>query len=135
MTTPNNNESLGIKDLIRKVHEELIESQAKRENDRIDPLFTVDKLTIEAQFQVEKKKGKSGGFDLKLVDADFKNEQTESSIHKITLELKVSSSSSNDQKAEKNELLQNIPRDVDNIDTNIGMHPIANVQSYTGKSK
>lgn len=48
-----------VKDLIREVHEELIESQVERESENQKPLFIVDELTIEANFIVADDQGAS----------------------------------------------------------------------------
>lgn len=86
-------ENLFIKELIRKVHDELIESQKEREINGIDPLFTVRDMTIEVNFIAEKSLSAKGGLDFKVVtiggNTDIKSQQ----IHKITLNLEVDRSS------------------------------------------
>jgi hypothetical protein len=85
-------DSLFIKDLIRRVHDELIESRNERQQQGIDPIFSVDRLTIEANFIVEEKDVAQGGVKFKLLtfggaDAGAKLEYKQQQVHKITLEL------------------------------------------------
>lgn len=77
-----------IKDLIRKVHHELVESQKEREATGLDPLFIIDKLTIEANFIVTDDQQASGGIGIALLKADAKVNYRNEQIHKIMLELK-----------------------------------------------
>lgn len=88
-------DNLFIKELIRRVHDELIESQEEREINGIAPLFTVKDMTIEVNFVAEKSLSAKGGLDFKVVtvggNTDIKSQQ----IHKITLNLEVDHSSIN----------------------------------------
>lgn len=78
---------LFIKELIRQVHDELIQSQIAREDKGLPSLFEVDKLTIEANFIVTDDQEAEAGFGFQLLKAsakvNYKNEQ----VHKVTLEL------------------------------------------------
>lgn len=86
--------SLFIKDLIRRVHKELIESQAEREAAGEEPLFTVQDMTIEAHFVVQESKAAEGGVDFRLLTfggarAGGKKEAQQQQVHKIVLRLRV----------------------------------------------
>jgi hypothetical protein len=56
---------LPIKDLIRRVQQELISSQATRESSGQQPLFQIDKLRIEINFVVTKTTNAKGELDFK----------------------------------------------------------------------
>lgn len=81
------NTPLHVKDIIRRVHSELIESQTERENNNEPPLFIVDKLTLEVNFTVTENTGVGGKFDLKVITADSAKTVEEQQVHKITLTL------------------------------------------------
>jgi hypothetical protein len=80
---------LFIKTLIRRVHNELIESREEREREGQEPIFSVTGLTLEVNFVVERSKEAKGGLDFKVVTVGginiggartYKQQQ----IHKVT---------------------------------------------------
>jgi hypothetical protein len=85
-------QSLFIKDLISKVHDELLQSRQAREQ-RGDPaIFEVENMTLEVNFVAQRDSEFNGGIDLKIVTVGgarlggtrhYNNQQ----IHKITLML------------------------------------------------
>ena len=85
-------QSLFIKDLISKVHDELLQSRQAREQ-RGDPaIFEVEQMTLEVNFVAQRDSEFNGGIDLKIVTVGgarlggarhYNNQQ----IHKITLTL------------------------------------------------
>lgn len=89
--SPENN-SLFIKDLIRRVHAELIESRAERELSGELPIFTVDGLTLEVNFVAEESKDVKGGLDFKVITVGGVNvggakTYHQQQVHKVTLNL------------------------------------------------
>ncbi|MEK6283163.1 MAG: trypco2 family protein [Acidobacteriota bacterium] len=85
--------SLSLKEMIRRVQTELMESQLEREASGLPALFAVDGLTLEVNFVVTKSKGASGGFDFKVltfggIKAGGDLEHQEQQTHKIILSLK-----------------------------------------------
>lgn len=86
--------SLSLKDLIRRVQVELTESQLEREQRGEPALFEVESLTLEVNFVVTKSRGGSGGFEFKVltfggIKADGDVEHQEQQVHKIVLSLKA----------------------------------------------
>ncbi len=79
--------SLFIKDLIRRVHEELYESRREREDSGQDPIFEVSALTLEVNFVVVQKKGLKGGLDFRVITAGADKNYEQQQIQKITLSL------------------------------------------------
>lgn len=85
-------QSLFIKDLISKVHDELLQSRQEREH-RGDPaIFEVEQMTLEVNFVAQRTTEFNGGIDLKIVTVggahlggthNYQDQQ----IHKITLTL------------------------------------------------
>jgi hypothetical protein len=83
---------LFIKDLIRRVHQELIESRQEREASGEAAIFEVEKMTIEVNFVAIQSKEAQGGLDFKIISvgglelggsAGIQQQQ----VHKITLTL------------------------------------------------
>jgi hypothetical protein len=90
--------SLSLKELIRRVQAELVESQHERESRGEAALFEVESLTLEVNFVVTKSKGASGGFDFRVltfggIKAGGDIERQEQQTHKIILSLKTVSGS------------------------------------------
>lgn len=81
--------SLFIKDFIRRVHKELLESQKEREKEGLESLFVVDDLTIEVNFIASETKDVEGGLDFKIVTAGGARQYQDQQVHKITLHLKT----------------------------------------------
>ena len=79
--------SLFIKDLVRQVHKELLESQQEREAKGDSALFKVEKLTIEANFIVTDDQQTSAGIGFHLLKADAKVNYKTEQVHKVTLKL------------------------------------------------
>jgi Trypsin-co-occurring domain 2 len=79
--------SLFIKDLIRRVHDELYESRSEREASGQDPIFEVSALTLEVNFVVVEKKGLQGGLDFRVITAGAGKNYEQQQIQKITLSL------------------------------------------------
>jgi len=84
--------NLFIKDLIRRVQVELMESQKEREQNGEPAIFEVEKMTIEVNFVAIESKKAEGGLDFKIIavggidlggSAGIQQQQ----IHKITLSL------------------------------------------------
>lgn len=80
-------DNLFISDLIRKVHEELIDSQAKREDGKMPPLFRVKELTLEVNFVVQKSAKKGGKLGFSIITAGMEKGIEKQQVHKITLKL------------------------------------------------
>lgn len=79
---------LSIASLIRKIHNELADSQRQREDEGEKPLFEVESLTIEAHFVVAETIEGKGGFDLKIISLNGSDNMKIEQMHKITLKLK-----------------------------------------------
>jgi Trypsin-co-occurring domain 2 len=88
-TAPFAEDSLGIKDLIRRVRVELTESHREREDAGEPPLFVVQDLTVEANFVVTKAKSGQGGLDLKIITVGGGRHVEHQQVHKLTLTLAV----------------------------------------------
>jgi hypothetical protein len=89
-------DSLFIKDLIRRVHAELLESRAERERSGEPPIFTVQSLTLEVNFVAEKSKDVKGGLDFKVITVGGANlggalTYHHQQVHKVTLNLLATS--------------------------------------------
>ncbi|ENO2185825.1 trypco2 family protein [Vibrio alginolyticus] len=84
-----NEKSLFIGELIRKVHDELRESQERRELEGHEALFEIDTLTIEANFIVTEHESEGGGFDFKILKYNANASNKNETIHKIVLQLKA----------------------------------------------
>ena len=81
--------SLSIKELVRRVQTELIASEAERQASKQEPLFEVEKLTIEINFVVTRTTNAKGGFDFKLVTIGGDKTYEDQQGQKITRELKA----------------------------------------------
>ncbi|MDT4292329.1 trypco2 family protein [Methylomonas sp. MO1] len=79
--------NLIIKNLIRQVHRELLESQQDREAAGEAPIFYVEKMQIEVNFIVSETDEANGGFDFKIITSDIKGVFNRQQIHKVTLSL------------------------------------------------
>jgi hypothetical protein len=85
-------ESLQVKDLIRMVTDELMQSRQEREDRHEPAIFEVEKLTLEVHFVAQTSTEFNGGLDLKVVTVGgghvggkrtYQNQQ----VHTITLTL------------------------------------------------
>lgn len=84
--------ALGIGELIRSVHRELLESRRARIAKGLAPFFQVQGLTVEVHFVVTQSDKARAGFDLKVVTAGADRAYEESQVHKIRLDLRVAES-------------------------------------------
>jgi hypothetical protein len=78
---------LFVRELIRRVHQELVESRAQRERLGLSPIFEVESMTIEVNFVASESKEAQGGLDFKLITAGAKRQYDQQQIHKMTLVL------------------------------------------------
>jgi hypothetical protein len=87
-------ESLSLKELIRRVQEELAESQEEREKRGDQALFEVEKLVLEVNFAVTRSAKVNGRLEFKVltlggVNAGGGHDYEQQRVHKITLSLKA----------------------------------------------
>ena len=82
-----NDQELGIADLIHKVRSELIAAQNRMESEGRPALFVTRQLDIEISFVIEESSSTEGGFDLKIVTLGGARDYSASSIQKIRLQL------------------------------------------------
>ena len=87
---------LQIKDVIRKVQQELIESQKEREESGILPLFEVDSLELEINFIVRQQSEGRAGLSFAVVDAEAEHNYSREQVQKMTLRLKRAETDSYD---------------------------------------
>ena len=86
--------SLSLKELIFRVQQELVESQAEREARGEDALFQVEKLVLEVNFVVTQSMEGKGGLEFKVltlggVNIGGNKGYQQQQVHKITLSLTV----------------------------------------------
>lgn len=79
---------LQIKDVIRKVQQELTESQKEREEAGILPLFEVDSLELEIHFVARQQREGKAGLSFAVVDAEAEHTYSREQVQKMTLRLK-----------------------------------------------
>ncbi|MFG2692572.1 trypco2 family protein [Kitasatospora sp. NPDC048407] len=108
---------LFIKSLIRRVHAELIESRAEREESGQEPIFSVTGLTLEVNFVVERSREAKGGIEFKVITVGglniggargYKQQQ----VHKITLNLTALSDESGSLAGLDQAVSRFLPREV-----------------------
>jgi hypothetical protein len=92
MSTEPHKQPLFVKELIRQVHEELLESQAERIESNEPALFRVENLTIEAHFVASEAKSAKGGLEFRIltvggVSGGGSRDVQQQQIHKLTLTL------------------------------------------------
>ncbi|MFC5972002.1 trypco2 family protein [Halomarina salina] len=80
-------DDLPLKEFIRAVQAELIESESEREESNIPPLFKVDSLEIEASVVASKRVEGKGGIDIQVVSLGGGGHVEEQSVQKIKLTL------------------------------------------------
>ncbi len=85
----NNQKPLFIREVIRQVKREHIESQLQRESEGLPALFEVESLTVEAHFVVSASLAGKGGVDLKILTLGGAKTHKEEQVHKISLTLKA----------------------------------------------
>jgi hypothetical protein len=86
------NRPLFVKDLIRQVHEELLESQRERIEANQPALFRVENLTIEPHFVATEAQTIKGGLEFRIltvggISAGGSRDLQQQQIHKLTLTL------------------------------------------------
>jgi len=83
---------LFVKELIRRVHQELKDSKAEREQSGDPPIFEVERMTIEVNFVAVESREAKGGLNFKIITvggvdlggaASYQRQQ----VHKMTLSL------------------------------------------------
>lgn len=83
---------LFVKELIRRVHQELKDSKTERERGGEPPIFEVERMTIEVNFVAIESKEAKGGLNFKIITvggvdlgggASYQHQQ----VHKMTLSL------------------------------------------------
>jgi hypothetical protein len=79
--------SLFLKDLLRSVHRELLESEREREKEGLAPLFIVRDMTVEVNFVVTETTKGEGKEDFKVITAGGSTQYLEQQVQKITLHL------------------------------------------------
>jgi hypothetical protein len=87
--------SLFIKELIRRVHQELLASRQERLDSGDPPIFAVEQMTIEVNFVATRSTEGGGGLDFKIVtiggaNVGGKRQYHNEQVHKITLSLTAS---------------------------------------------
>jgi Trypsin-co-occurring domain 2 len=80
-------QSLFIRDLIRRVHDELHESRREREELGQEAIFEVSALTLEVNFIVTEAKDLKGGLDFKVITAGADKSYQQQQVQKLTLSL------------------------------------------------
>jgi hypothetical protein len=80
-------DSLFIRELIRRVNKELLESQEERRQEGGAAIFQVEGLTIEVNFVAIDTKGGRGGLDFKVITVGGEKHYENQQVHKITLTL------------------------------------------------
>jgi Trypsin-co-occurring domain 2 len=80
-------DSLFVRELIRRVHQELVESRAEREASGSAAIFEVERLTVEVNFVATESKDARGGLDFKIVTLGGGMQLQTQQVHKITLNL------------------------------------------------
>ena len=97
-------ESLFIKDLIRKVHDELIESRTERISSGDPAIFEVEKLTIEVNFVAIVNKDARAGIEFRVITVGGQlgggKSIQQQQIHRATLELVAIPPSQDDESSD-----------------------------------
>lgn len=83
--------SISMKALIRRISDELLESQRERQLQGLPAVFEVQGLDIEVSFVVTESRQGGGGFDLRVIKADGSMKYEDQSVQKVTLHLGVPS--------------------------------------------
>jgi hypothetical protein len=78
---------LFIRELIRRVHRELLESRSEREEEGLEPIFEVQGMTIEVNFVAAESKEAKGGLDFRVITVGGSRQYDSQQVHKITLTL------------------------------------------------
>ena len=78
-------QTIQIKDLIRSVQLQLIESENERKRNNLPPLFNVKELEIEMSVIIENSANTDCGVSLKILDASHNINIKKEQIHKLRL--------------------------------------------------
>ncbi|MEU1027203.1 trypco2 family protein [Streptomyces mirabilis] len=78
---------LFIKELIRRVHDELYASQQERQEAGEEAIFEVESLTLEVNFVAIKSKEGTGAVDFKVLTAGGRRSYQREQVHKVTMTL------------------------------------------------
>lgn len=82
-------ESLGIKDVITKVQDELRESEKERTGSNKSSLFQVKDFELEIKFVINTKTSDNQQANLELITLDTKAEYSQEKVHQIKLRMVV----------------------------------------------
>jgi len=82
---------------IRKIEEELINSQLEREKQNLPPLFTLQSVELEMQVAIKSTTSSKGGVDIKLLSVQFGDDIAKEKTHKVKLILDVNKGSGVEQ--------------------------------------
>lgn len=80
-------DQLFIRDLIRRVHQELYASRQERLAAGQVPIFEVDKLVLEVNFVAIESTDIKGGIDFKIITAGAGGSYQHQQVHKVTLSM------------------------------------------------
>jgi hypothetical protein len=86
-TSDDDTRPLFVRELIRRVHQELVESREERERLGLPPIFEVQNMTIEVNFVANETKDVHGGLDFRVITAGGSRRYDQQQVHKITLSL------------------------------------------------
>ena len=84
--------SVFVRELIRRVHQDLVESREERRASGSPAIFEVERLTVEVNFVAVAAKDARGGLDFKVITIGGLNvgggkHYENQEVHKVTLEL------------------------------------------------
>ena len=82
-------DGIRIKDVIRKVQQELMESQKEREELEEPPLFEVEGMELEIHFVARKTTDAKAGLSLPVVDVGANRNYSNEQIQKLKIRLRV----------------------------------------------
>lgn len=82
-------DNIRIKDVIRKVQQELAESQKEREDKGEPPLFEVESLELEIHFVARKTTDAKVGLSLPVVDAGGSKNYSNEQVQRLKIRLKA----------------------------------------------
>jgi hypothetical protein len=82
-----NNQKLGVTELIQQVKKELVEMEEKRVQTKEAPLFVVKEFELEVNFVVKENYNQKGDFDFKVVTVGNETDLGTEKTQKITLRM------------------------------------------------
>lgn len=83
-------EGIALKELLRQIQKELVDSENERKKHGFEPLFKVHSLDIQAHFVLKKTTKGKGLFDLKLITIGGERTLAKEMVHTISLHLELS---------------------------------------------